>query len=118
MINSCSGFKLKRFHEFYIECSNISMENHLYYHSGRWSSTEDNVLDFNGSAQYVKLTQTAAAFTKIELKVKNLSNNALVSTDSNDGNMYVVVHIRHCEDELQNEFIDAVKVAADNIKNS
>lgn len=112
------GFKLKRFHEFYIECSTFSMENHLYYHSGKWSSVEDNVLDFNGKAQYVPITQANATINKIELKIKNLSNNNLVSSAATDGSCFIVVHIRHKEDQLQNEFIEAVKDAAVNIKSA
>ena len=105
------GFKVKRFHSFYIECSNVATHGHLYTHSGKYSSTEDNVLDLNGAPQWPKLTGAAANYSQLDFKIKDKSTNALVSTDVSDGTIFLQVQIRHCKDELANEFAEATKDA-------
>ena len=105
------GFKVKRFHSFYIECSNVATHSKLYTHSGKYSSVEDNVLDFNGKPQYHKLTGANANYSQLDFKIKDKASNSLVATDGNDGTLFVQVHISHCEDELANEFHTATKDA-------
>ncbi len=104
-----AGFKTKAYHQFKIDMKEEDVQGKtLYAHSGKWSSTEDNVIDIHERI-YRKFISGTKELQKIELEIKNKSDSQLVTTNAADGVSFITVHIRHCVDELSNEFAEATK---------
>jgi len=110
-----AGFKTKAYHQFKIDMKEADVQGKsLYVHSGKWSSTEDNVIDIHERV-YRKFICGNKTISNLELEIKNKADGQLVPTAATEPTSFITVHIRHCEDELQNEFHNATKLACDSI---
>lgn len=104
-----AGFKTKAYHQFKIDLKNEDVQGKtLYAHSGKWSATEDNTIDIHERI-YRKFICGTKELTALEIEIRNKSDNQLVPTLGSEGSSFITVHIRHCVDELSNEFAEATK---------
>ena len=105
------GLKLGDQKHFAVRFKTIPMQGELYRHAGKWSSTEDNIIDMAKSPIYRPFTMALdTEYPTLELEIVDKDGTAITG-DSNWGSSYFTIHIRHNHELKRNEWLTEIKQA-------
>ena len=126
------GFKKKDYTNFHISINNLDIASDslydssgnalahkaLYYHSGKWSTQEDNVLAPRDPIYREMTNSTDLTISQFDIEIRDNASGSLVTADATHDDAFLVFHIRHRADKLLAFHQEATKDAADLIKSS
>jgi len=120
------GFKKKDFTNFGIHISNIDIESDnngtlekaLYYHSGKWSTTEDNILAPKDPIYREMTNASDSTISGFSIEIRDNDTGSLVTQDATHAECFLTFHIRHRADKLLAYHQEQTKNSADSIDSS
>ena len=126
------GYKKKDFTNFHISINNIDVASEslydssgnalahkaLYYNSGRWSTTEDNVIHPREPIYREMTNSTDLSISQFDIEIRDNASGSLVTADATHADAFLVFHIRHRADKLLAFHQEATKDSADLIKSA
>jgi hypothetical protein len=104
------GFANGDIKKWSIKFKTIPSQGELYRHAGKWSSTEDNVIQRENPIYRPFTMGSQTDYATLELEIVD-ETGSVVTGNIAYGTSYFTIHIRHAKDQLQNEFVNAVSDA-------
>jgi hypothetical protein len=104
------GFANGDIKKWSVKFKTIPSQGELYRHAGKWSSTEDNVIQRENPIYRPFTMGSQTDYATLELEIVDETGTAVTGNIAY-GASYFTIHIRHAKDQLQNEFITAVSDA-------